>query len=89
MNSLTDDALYLALNESTDIHIVCLADGYQRFMDIWIELGSYVLSFEGHLGELLCRAVPIFVIIKIKPQFVLGDFGYLSGAQWRDQRAPC
>lgn len=89
MDSLRQNPLYLALDKDANVNTIASANLYEGFVPFRIELGSNVLTLEGHLGELLWGAVPIFVILKIKSQFVFCDLGDLRSSQRRDASAPC
>lgn len=50
MDSLRQNALYLALNKFADVNAVPGADLDQRLMPVRIQLRPNVLAIQGHLG---------------------------------------
>lgn len=48
MDSLTHNPFDLGLNVGADFDAIRLANSDKSLVDVWVELGSNILAFEGH-----------------------------------------
>lgn len=48
MNSFANDALYLTLDEFTEVDLIRIANNKQRRVDIGVQLRANILALEGH-----------------------------------------